>query len=332
MPDVAKLRLLVVDRRCEWYEAALRDAFPDLEIAAAASFPEAEPHLAGTQVLATMGVPLPGLHFTGDVAARMPSLEWVQCLISGSEHVRKALAGRDDVLVTTAAGIHGPQMSEMALLHMLALARGMRTMLRNQAARTWERVPQRVLGSRTVGIVGMGAVGMHLAGVCRAFGMRVYGFSRTVRPVPGADRMFLRDELRRIAPELDFLVLVVPAAPDARPLVGAELLAAMKPTAYLVNLGRGPVVDEDALIAALQAGTIAGAGLDVFAVEPLPAASALWQMENVIVTPHAGGHHDLYAEQTLSVLEPNLRAYVGGRRDQMINLVSGKDSHAGDSS
>ena len=89
-------------------------------------------------------------------------------------------------------------------------------------------------------------------------------------------------------------------------------------------------MDEHALIAALQPATIAGAGLDVFAVEPLPADSALWQLENVIVTPHAGGHHDLYAEQTLSVLGPNLRAYAGGRRDQMVNLVSGRDSNAGD--
>ncbi len=325
MAEVAKLRMLVVDRRCDWYEAALRDAFGGVEIIAAASFADAEPYLAGTQVLATMGVPLPGIHFSAEVAARMPRLEWVQCLISGHEHIRKALAGRD-VLVTTAAGIHGPQMSEMALLHMLALARGVPAMLRNQAARTWERVPQRMLASRTVGIVGMGAVGMHLAGVCRAFGMRVYGFSRTVRPVPGVDRMFGRDELVGVAPSLDFLVLVVPAPSDGRPLVDAELLAAMKPTAYLVSLGRGAVVDEDALVAALRSGTIAGAGLDVFAVEPLPADSALWQLENVIVTPHAGGHHDLYAEQTLSVLEPNLRAYVAGRRDQMVNLVSREDS------
>jgi phosphoglycerate dehydrogenase-like enzyme len=319
---VAKLQLLVVDWRSDWYAASLCDAFPEVEITAAGSFPDAGPHLARAQVLVTMGVPLPGLHFTAGVAAQMPRLTWVQCLISGYENVKTALAGRGDVLVTTAAGIHGPQMSEMALLHMLALARGMRTMVRNQAAGTWERVPQRILQSRTVGIVGMGAVGTHLAGVCKAFGMRVYGFSRTIRPVPGVDRMLSRDDLARVAPELDFLVLVVPATPETSHLVDAALLAAMKPTAYLINLGRGPVVDEDALAEALRAGTIAGAGLDVFAVEPLPADSPLWRLENVIVTPHAGGYHDLYAEQTLAVLEPNLRAFVEGRRDEMINVVS----------
>ncbi len=324
MTEVTKLQVLVVDWRCEWYAASLRGAFPGVEIAAARSFADAGPQLARAQVLATMGVALPGLHFTAGVAAQMPRLAWVQCLISGHENVRAALAGaaRDDVLVTTAAGIHGPQMSEMALLHMLALARGMPAMLRNQAAGRWERVPQRILQSRTVGIVGMGAIGTHLAGVCKALGMRVYGFSRTIRPVPGADLMLSRDDLARVAPELDFLVLVVPATPQTRHLVDAGLLAAMKPTAYLINLGRGPVVDEDALIEALRAGTIAGAGLDVFAVEPLPADSPLWQLANVIVTPHAGGHHDLYAEQTLTVLEPNLRAFVEGRRDEMINVVS----------
>jgi D-2-hydroxyacid dehydrogenase (NADP+) len=152
-----------------------------------------------------------------------------------------------------------------------------------------------------------------------------------VRPIPGADRVFPREELARIAPELDFLVLVVPADAGTRHLVDAGLLAAMKPTAYLVSLGRGAVVDEEALARALREGTIAGAGLDVFDVEPLPADSPLWGLANVIVTPHAGGHHDRSAQQALTVLGPNLRAYLDGRPDQMINLVHpGRTVHAGD--
>lgn len=321
LAEVGKLQLLVVDWRADWYATSLHDAFPEVEITAAGSFPDAGPYLARAQILVTLGVPLPGLDFTVGVAAQMPHLTWVQCLVSGHESVRKALAGREDVLVTTGAGIHGPQMAEIALLHMLALARGMRTMLRNQAAGTWERVPQHILQSKTVGIVGMGAVGSHLAGICKALGMHVCAFSRTIRSVPGVDRMLSRDDLARVVPELDFLVLVVPATPETSPLVDAALLAAMKPTAYLINLGRGPVVDEDALAGALRAGVIAGAGLDVFAVEPLPADSPLWGLENVIMTPHVGGYHDRYAEQTLAVLEPNLRAFVEGRRDEMINVV-----------
>jgi len=318
---VAKLQVLVVERRPEWFAAALGDAFPEAEITAVRSFADAGGKLAGTQVLMAMGVPVPGLHFTAEIAAQMPRLEWVQCLLSGAENIRKALAAREDVLVTTMAGIHGPQMSELALLYMLALARGLRTMLRNQESRNWQRVPQFILESKTVGIVGMGAIGAHLAGICQAFGMRVYGFSRTEREVPGVDRMLRRDELVTSAPELDFLVLVVPAVPGEPPLVGAEVLGAMKPTSFVINLGRGPAVDEDALATALRSGTIAGAGLDVFTAEPLPADSPLWEMENVIVTPHAGGHHDRWEEQTLTVIEPNLRAYIEGRRDDMLNVA-----------
>lgn len=332
---MAKLRLLVVDPNAERYKAALTEAFPEVEITAARSYAEAEPRLADTEVLATMGVPLPGAHFTADVAARMPRLAWVQCLLSGPEHIRRGLAGRDDVLVTTAAGIHGPQMSEMALLHMLALARSLPAILRNQQARTWERMPQLILQSKTVGIVGTGAIGTHLAGVCQAFGMRVYAFTRTVRSVPGADRVFPREQLAQVAPELDFLVLVVPGDAEGRGLVNGDVLAAMKPTAFLVNLGRGAVVDEDALIKALREGAIAGAGLDVFTVEPLPADSPLWEMPNVIVTPHAGGHHDRSTEQVLTVLGPNLRAYLNGHSDQMVNLVAGRagrTAHASDTS
>jgi D-2-hydroxyacid dehydrogenase (NADP+) len=326
-----KPRMLVVDRDCERYRAALSGDFPEVDITAARSYADAAPLLPEVRILATMGVPLPGIRFTADVAALMPRLAWVQCLISGSEHIRRGLAGRDEVLVTTVAGIHGPQMSEMALLHMLALARGLPAMLRNQGTRTWQRMPQLILEAKTVGIVGTGAVGTHLAGVCQAFGMRVDCFTRTVRPIPGADRVFPREELARIAPELDFLVLVVPADAGTRHLVDAGLLAAMKPTAYLVSLGRGAVVDEEALARALREGTIAGAGLDVFDVEPLPTDSPLWGLGNVIVTPHAGGHHDRSPEQALTVLGPNLRAYLDGRPDQMINLVHpGRTVHAGD--
>jgi len=313
--------LLVVDRQWSWYEHELRAAYPEIEVIAVPSFADAEAELDRVQILATMGVPLPGIEFTSALAERMPKLEWVQCLISGPERVRAALAARPEVLVTTVAGIHGPQMSEMALLQMIALGRGLRKILHNQDAEVWERVPQRILEGKSVGIVGMGAVGTHLARVCQAFGTRVYGFSRTLRPVEGVDQMCSREDLVKLIPELDFVVLALPADGDTRHLVDAKLLAAMKPSAYLINIGRGSVVDEDALVRALSDGTIAGAGLDVFATEPLPPTSPLWQLENVIVTPHLGGHHDQSAAQTFVVLDRNLRAFLQGKREQMLNIV-----------
>jgi len=317
--------VLVVDPRADWYESTLNARFDRIRVSKARSFEEAaEEELGRAEVLVTLGVPLMGVHFTADVAARMPRLKWVQCLISGYEHIKHALAGRDDVLVTSAAGIHGPQMSEIALLHMLMLSRGVRTMLRNQDGNVWQRVPQRILEGQVVGIVGMGAIGMHLARICKALGMTVHGVSRTEREIEGVDRVFPREELTAVASQVDYLVLVVPAEPKTTHLVNASVLAAMKPTAYLINMARGSIVDEEALIAALEREEIGGAGLDVFAVEPLPAESPLWALPNVTITPRTGGLHDRYAEQTLAVLEPNLTYYLDGRTDQMINVVGGR--------
>ena len=320
---MAKTEVLVVDPRADWYETVLSAWFDRIRVSSARSFEEAAEELSRAEVLVTLGVPLMGVHFTADVAARMPRLKWVQCLLSGYERIQRALAGRDDVLVTTAAGIHGPQMSEIGLLHMLMLGRGVRTMLRNQDEHVWQRLPQRILEEKVVGIVGMGAVGTHLARICKALGMTVYGVSRTEREIECVDRVFRRGELMAVASQVDYLVLVVPAEPETTHLVDACVLAAMKPTAYLINLARGSIVDEEALIASLEREEIGGAGLDVFAAEPLPAESPLWALPNVTITPHTGGLHDRYAEQTLAVLEPNLSYYLEGRTEQMINLIGG---------
>jgi D-2-hydroxyacid dehydrogenase (NADP+) len=251
----------------------------------------------------------------------MARLEWVHCLISGTDQLRPALEERRDILLTSSRGIHGPQMSEMALLHMLWLNRQAGRMHRNQLVHVWEAWEQRALDGKTVGIVGLGAIGERLARVCKALDMTVYGVSRTDRPVDGVDRVFDRSQLVDVAGQVDFLVLVLPRTADTEDLVDAEVLAAMRPTAFLVNLARGGVVDEDALLQALRDGRIAGAGLDVFATEPLPVDSPFWDLENVLVTPHVGGRSDRYGQQLLTIVEPNLRRYLAGDRKDMINVV-----------
>ena len=251
----------------------------------------------------------------------MPQLEWIQCLISGSEHVQRALDGRSDVLVTTAKGIHGPQMSEMAIFFMLTLAREGPRLFRNQAAARWERIPQRVLERKTVGIIGLGSIGGHLARMCKAFAMTVHGMSRSGRAVQGVDQVYQSDDLLQVAADVDFLVLTLPATAETMHLIDSRVLAAMKPSAYLINLARGQVVDEAALIEALRSGSIAGAGLDVFEQEPLPSTSPLWAMENVVITPHIGGGSDLYLDAVLEIVEHNIERYLAGVRDEMVNVV-----------
>ena len=141
------------------------------------------------------------------------------------------------------------------------------------------------------------------------------------RPVPGFDRMYRREALLEAVRELDYLVLLTPHTPDTHGIVDAQLLAGMKPTSYVVNLARGGVVDEAALIDALDAGRLAGAALDVFAEEPLPAGHRFWDMEQVIVTPHLGGFCDVYVDDALPIVEENIRRFIAGNRDRMINVV-----------
>ena len=207
-------------------------------------------------------------------------------------------------------------------MSMLALARGVPNIVRNQAQRKWERQPARLLDEKTVGILGVGSIAEALAPKCKAFGMQVVGISGTQREVPGFDRMHGKDELVEVVAGLDFLVLLTPYTPDTRNLVDATVLAAMKPTAYLINLARGGVVDEPALMACLERKGIAGAALDVFATEPLPEDHPLWGMDNVLITPHLGGFCDVYPKLVPPTIEENIRLFLAGDTANMINLVS----------
>jgi phosphoglycerate dehydrogenase-like enzyme len=151
--------------------------------------------------------------------------------------------------------------------------------------------------------------------------MTVVGISTSPRTMEGFDRMVHRDALELAVRDLDFLVLLTPYTAETHGIVGARVLAAMKPSAFLVNLARGGIVDEDALLLALREGRLAGAALDVFATEPLPEAHPLWSMDNVIVTPHLGGFHDQYAEQALPTVVENFRKFLAGDTAGMINVV-----------
>jgi phosphoglycerate dehydrogenase-like enzyme len=250
-----------------------------------------------------------------------PKLKWIQALGTGVDGVIDQPSLDPKVVVTNIRGIHGEPVSEAAIMAMLALSRRLPDSVRYQDKHSWTRWAPRLIDGKTVGIFGVGLIAEALAPRCKALGMRVIGFSSTRREVKGFDRMCLRGELIEVAPELDYFVLLVPYAEDTRRLIGAEVFAAMKRSAYFVNLARGGIVEEDALIAALEAGEIAGAALDVFQEEPLPADSPLWSTKNVIITPHLGGFCDVYAERALPTIEHNMECFLRGDIDGMINLV-----------
>ena len=304
------------------YLDALEPGFPEVRFSAGTAPAEVEDALADAEVLVTLGHATAGMSRMYEVVRRMPRLAWVQTISAGYEDILEPLETRPDVLLTTAAGIYAPQMSEMVVLYMIALTRDVKGIVRNQDTRTWHMGPVRTLDGLTVGIVGLGGSGARIARVCKAFGMTTYGLARTRRREHDVDRLYDPSRLHELAAEVDFLVLTVPLSAETERLADASVFAAMKPTAFLLNVARGGVVDEPALIDALRRGTIAGAGLDVFEQEPLPPESPLWEMDNVFLTPHLAGFNTRYVEQLLAVLKPNLRHYLDGRRDLMVNVVA----------
>jgi D-2-hydroxyacid dehydrogenase (NADP+) len=299
------------------YRAHLRDAFPDVEVNLVGHPAPIDPHLADAAVLMT---------FSELVTDRMldeaHNLRWVQALGTGVDGIVDSPALRDDVVLTNMRGIHGPPVSEAALLAMLALSRHLPQTVRNQGAHRWERAMPTLLQAKVVGIVGVGVIAGELAARCRAFGMTVIGISSTVREVPGFDRIYARCDLEEVAPNLDYLVVLAPLTPETCGLVGDAVLTCMKPTAYLVNVARGGVVDEAALLRALERGQLAGAALDVFDQEPLPANHPFWDRDDVIITPRQGGYCDVYEKWTLPILDRNLRCFLAGDVSSMVNVIN----------
>lgn len=301
--------------RAQYYNY-LRAKFPEVNIHMVDHHSKVAPHIGSADILVTFG-PMMADHVLKDAA----QLKWIQALGTGVDGIVDQPSVRDDTLITSVHGIHGAAVSEAAIMLMLALSRELPRAVRNQDRHKWDRFPARLLKDKTVGIFGVGAIAEELAPKCKAFGMTVVGISSTKREVAGFDRMYGRDELEPAVREVDYLVLLTPYSPATRGIVGAKTFSAMKPTSYLINLARGGVVDEEALIKALQQGQIAGAALDVFNHEPLPVDHPFWTMENVLITPHLGGFYDTYPAYALPVVEENLRRFLAGDTKNMINVL-----------
>jgi D-2-hydroxyacid dehydrogenase (NADP+) len=301
------------------YYANMTAAFPGVTVNIVDHHSKAGPYLAAAEVLMTFGT------MTSDELVRdAPRLKWIQSLGTGVDGIVDLPSLRPEVLVTNIRGIHGAAMSEAALMAMLALSRDLPRSVRAQDNHRWERWPARLIDGTTVGLLGVGAIAEALAPRCKALGMTVVGITRTPRPMPGFDRLHGRDELASVAGQLDFLVVLAPLSAETRHAVDRRVLAAMKPTACVVNLARGGVVDEQALLDALIHNRIAGAALDVFATEPLPADHPFWDLPNVIVTAHLGGFNERYVDDAMPTIEHNLRCFLAGHHDRMINVIAKK--------
>ncbi len=210
---------------------------------------------------------------------------------------------------------------------MLDLARQVPRVMNNQRNKNWQRFPVRLLDGKRAAIIGLGVIAEALAPRCQAMGMHVTGITGAPRSLAGFDEVVARDQMLDVVADSDFIVLLTPYTKENHHLANAEFLAAMKRDAYLINIARGGVVDEQALMEALRENQIAGAALDVFDKEPLPEDHPLWSMDNVIITPHLGGFHDEYPKRALPILEHNIEKFLADDRAAMINIVNkGKDA------
>ncbi len=257
-----------------------------------------------------------------------PGLKWVHTMAAGGGAQVKA-AGLtpeelDRVVFTTSAGVHAGTLAEFCLLGVLAGAKDVFGLREQQAAKQWPpRRPMRQVAEQTVLVVGLGGIGVETARLLKAFGATVLGVKRTVEPVEYVDEVHGTDQLAALAARADAIVVTLPGTDATTGLIDRTVLQAARPGVVLVNVGRGTVIDEQALIDALRSGQVGSAYLDVFAVEPLPHDSPLWELQTVLVSPHTAALNPAEDRRIAELFADNLRRFLDGQ--PLRNVMDTKD-------
>ena len=280
-----------------------------------------EARLPHADVLSVSGL------WRNDLAPKATKLKLIQSISAGADQYDRAVLQAHGIRLASAQGVNANAVAEHAIALILSLSRQLHLLRDAQHARRWRpmqgdrRIREDEVTGKTVLIVGLGRIGQRLAALCKAFGMTVIGTRRDRTAGGGAaDEVHETSALTSLLPRADFVVLACALTPQTTGLIGAPQLAAMKPTAFLVNVARGKVADEPALVAALQAKRIAGAALDVTVEEPLAAASALWTLPQVIVTPHSAGETVRYEDGVIRLLLENVARLQRGEA-RLVNEI-----------
>lgn len=250
-------------------------------------------------------------HLVAGILADAPELRWVQSTYAGVDALLPLPPARRFIL-THVKGVFGPLMSEYVFGYILAIERSLFEMRDQQRRGIWREMPYRSLKGRRLGVCGAGDIGRHLAKTARHFGMEVWGYRRRPGPCPDVDRIFYPEAFREFLAGPDYMVITLPLTPGTRRRFDEEAFSAMKETAVLINVGRGPIVVEQDLVRAVQRGWIRGAVLDVFETEPLPEESPFWTLPGVFVTPHS------FAEEIIAIFLENYRRFMEGKPLQYV--------------
>ena len=301
-------------------EASLQKEFPQLRIVVARAEEAFTRELPDAEILVVMKIKPE--HF-----ALCRKLRWIHSPMAGVTSLLLPELVSSDVIVTNGRSVHSVPVAEQTLAILFALARRLPACFRFQAQQEWGQeefwLPGKKpfeLHGKTLGMVGLGAIGQELVPRAKALGMRVIAVRRDpANKAAMVDRVYSPGQLHDMLAEADFVVLAAPDTPEMIRLIGAAELKQMKPTAYLINVARGTLVDTEALVKGLEAGEIAGAGLDVTDPEPLPPDHPLWKLPNALITPHLGGASDRFWERESALLLENLRRYLS--KEPLLNIV-----------
>ena len=271
---------------------------------------------------AEIGIIPPDAERARALLAAAPRLRWLHTISAGVERLLiPEIVDRPDLVLTNNTGAYDVPIAEHVVAMLFAASKRVREHLAAQGRHEWQRdLGHTELRDATLVILGLGSIGSELARLASGLGMRVLGVRRdTSRPVPGVERIAAPGQLGDLVAEADYLAVTAALTPATRGLVSADVIARLRPHAWIVNIARGAIIDEPALVAALQERRIGGAALDVFAVEPLPAESPLWGLENVIVTPHVSNSSPRVRERSLALVVENVRRFKAG--EPLLNVV-----------
>lgn len=296
--------IIILNSEAHWLGEQLSNQFPQHTFNTFTNEADAIKEAVDCDVLIALAP-----HISEQLLTAMPKLKWLHALTTGVDNLLSSKALGSDVILTNSNGFHGPQMSELAIMLMLGSLRDFPKMVQNQKQNVWERWPQALMHNKTACIVGLGAIAEGLANRLNAFGMNVVGVSNGRNEVAGFRKIYKREAMCEAASVSDFMIVLVPYSEKTHHIIDDAVLEAMPKKSILINLARGGCLDEVALSKHLKTESIGGAALDVFAQEPLPENSNLWDAPNLIITPHIGGMSDNYHEQVLPIIVENLKAW-----------------------
>lgn len=309
------MNIVVLNRLADRHRELILAAEPNINIIVTDEANALE-HMPSCHILVTWG-----WMETRHLYQAAPHLEWIHALSAGVEMLLFPEIQTSDTILTNAKGIHGIPVSEHVLAMMLAFSRGLTVGFRQQDARHWKRIPASELYEHTLAIVGLGSIGREIAKKAKALGMTVLASKQEVTTELFVDKLYPPDDdsLLEMLSKADYVVIALPLTENTKNRIKLHHFSAMKPSAYFFNIARGAIVNEPDLITALQQNLIAGAGLDVFACEPLPESSPLWSMPNVIITPHVAALSPAYLDRAIKLFADNLTRFIQGR--DMLNVV-----------